>query len=101
MSLFQCEVCGCCENTALSMQGFRDVADWFDYSGMEDRKGKLLCSECGPSLDSDGDPSGFGKWHGAFDKILLPLGEFKTNDDGNLEHIKTGDTNFRKFALKV
>ena len=43
MSLFQCEKCGCLENTALC--GY-----WF-------RKGKALCSKCDPNI---------GKWHGAF-----------------------------------
>ena len=99
MSLYQCEVCGCCENTALAMQGFKGIEDGFDYTGIEDRKGKLLCSECGPAKDDDDDRSGFGKWHGEFPKVLLPPGKFKTNKDGNLEHIQTGSIDFRKFAL--
>ena len=46
MSLFQCEHCGCCENTALAMQGFKAIEDWFDWSGIEYRKGKMLCRAC-------------------------------------------------------
>lgn len=37
MSLFQCEVCGCCENTALSCQGFHWMADLFDWSYAPER----------------------------------------------------------------
>jgi len=46
MSLFQCEHCGCVENTAVARQGFKminDWFDWFDWAGIEGRKGKLLC----------------------------------------------------------
>ena len=73
MSLFQCEKCGCAENTS---------ASWSKYwaSG-----GEPLCSAC-----TD------GTWHGKFPREFLPKGEFITNNDGNLEHIETGEsaTNF-------
>ena len=74
MSLYQCEDCGAMENTALG-----------HYWG-EERK---LCSECG-----------FGKWHGKFSKLLLPKGQFVTNDEGNLAHKDTGDTDVRKYEIK-
>jgi hypothetical protein len=74
VSLYQCEKCGCCENTALGC-----------YWGRE----RKLCSECGT-----------GKWHGEFDKVLLPKGQFVTNDEGNLAHRETGDTDFLKYALE-
>ena len=99
MSLFQCENCGCAENTALAMQGFKGIEDWFLWDTIEERKGMFLCSACGPILDEDGEPSGFGLWHGEFDRVFLPLGEFKTNRDGNLEHIKTKSIDFRKFMI--
>lgn len=35
-----------------------------------------------------------------FDKVMLPKGQFKTNSMGNLAHKETGDTDFRKYALK-
>ena len=46
MSLFQCEVCGCVENTALASQGCScaGIIDCFDWKGFEGRKGKMLCS---------------------------------------------------------
>lgn len=100
MSLFQCENCGCCENTALSSQGFGEVMmDHFDWSGIENLKGKLLCSACGPIRYINGDRTGYGVWHGEFDQVFLPMGKFKTNSVGNLEHIETGEDDFRKYAL--
>ncbi len=90
MSLFQCEVCGCIENTALAFQGIKPMADDFDFTGIENRKGKLLCSECAPTKFNDGTDTGLGKWHGEFEKKYLPLGEYKTDRRGNLEHIETG-----------
>ena len=73
MSLFQCEECGACENTATGC-----------YWG-EKRK---LCSECGT-----------GFWHGRFGKVLLPKGQFVTNAEGNLAHKDSGDTDFLKYVL--
>lgn len=100
MSLFQCEICGVVENTALACQGFPDaINDCFDWSGIEDRKGKKLCSEHGPAKYSDGNPTEYGKWHGRFKKTFLPIGMFKTNREGNLQHIENGDTDYRKYEL--
>lgn len=101
MSLFQCEKCGCCENTALSAQGFHWMADLFDWSYAPELKGKRLCSACGPSLYRDGVTTKFGKWHDQFERVFLPLGAFNTNDRGNLEHTETGSENFKAFALEV
>lgn len=61
MSLFQCENCGGVENTACSFQGFSMMDDCFDWTGLEDLRGKKICSACGPSRFSDGEDSGFGK----------------------------------------
>jgi hypothetical protein len=100
MSLFQCEHCGCCENTALGRYWGAGVHDeFFDWVGIEGREGKKLCSACGPSAYRGGEPTRFGKWHGQFDRVFLPKGQFKTNQRSNLEHIATGDEDFRKFAL--
>ena len=101
MSLFQCENCGCVENTALSCQGIgKFAAKWFNWNGIEDRKGKKLCSECAPPKHNDGTDSGLGKWHGEFPQIFLPMGMFKTNKEGNLAHIDTGDTDYREYAIQ-
>lgn len=67
MSLFQCQVCGTRENSALT----------YGYHLCDVKK----CSEC-----SD------GKWHGKFEKLILPMGSFKTNSVGNLEHKQTGQS---------
>lgn len=101
MSLFQCENCGCAENTALSCQGFVwGFEDYFCWAGKEQLKGKRLCSACGPTQYEDGEPSKYGKWHNEFDRVFLPKGMFKTNNVGNLEHIETGETNYMKFKLE-
>lgn len=100
MSLFQCEHCGCCENTALSGQGCNRYAEQFyDWTGFEDRKGKRLCSACAPTRFSGGAPSGYGRWHEKFARVYLPPGMFRTALNGNLEHIESGDQDFRRYAL--
>lgn len=102
MSLFQCEHCGCCENTALSSQGFRwGMEKYFDWSDIPEREGMTLCSACGPAKYASGKPSEYGKWHGQFDRVFLPKGMFKTNRVGNLEHIETGEEDFRKYELST
>ena len=100
MSLFQCEHCGCCENTALSGQGCNGhAASFFDWTGFEDRNGKQLCSACAPTKYKDGTFTDYGKWHEKFDRIFLPMGRFRTAQNGSLEHIETGDQDYRKFAI--
>lgn len=100
MSLFQCKRCGCAENTALSSQGFAGWPEHFDWTGIEDRRGLLLCSVCGPARYSDGAPTDYGvAWHGRFARVFLPLGMFRTARNGNLEHVETGDQDFRKYAI--
>jgi len=46
-------------------------------------------------------PLGNGKWHGEFDRIYLPKGEFETAPNGNLRHKKTLDEDIEKFAIKI
>lgn len=88
MSLFQCQHCGCRENTALASQGCDGFAEtFFDWTGFEDRRGKKLCSACAPTKYSDGTPSGLGKWHGVFERMFLPMGAYRTDRMGNLERI--------------
>ena len=105
MSLFQCEKCGCCENTALSWQGHwgghsDDMTDSFDWSDNPDDEGLKLCSACGPARFADGEPNKKGGgWHGQFERVFLPKGMFETNREGNLEHKENGDTDFRKYTL--
>lgn len=100
MSLFQCEICGCIENTALSLQGVGTVmSDSFDWTGVEERKGKMLCSEHIQKKFKDGNTSGFGVWHGQFEQRYLPLGKFVRSSDGSLQHKDTGDTEIKKYLV--
>ena len=100
MSLFQCELCGCCENTAFASQGCNGYAEqFFDWTGIEDRKGKKLCSACAPTKYADGTPTDFGVWHEVFARTFLPTGKFRTASNGNLEYIENGDQDFRKYAI--
>ena len=92
MSLFQCQHCGCVENTAMAFQGCDGYAvKFFDWTGLEERKGMKLCSACGPTKFKDGKPTELGQWHGEFERRYLPMGMFKTCRYGNLEHIHTGE----------
>lgn len=101
MSLFQCQVCGCCENTALSSQGCKGWFEkLFDWSYAPERKGLLLCSVCAPTHFRDGEKTKFGVWHNEFEQTFLPMREFHTNSRGNLEHTETGDEDFMKFEIK-
>ena len=61
----------------------------WDWTGLEEYEGTPLCSACAPTKFNDGTPSKYGKWHDKWDQIFLPLGEFETNDEGNLRHKKT------------
>jgi hypothetical protein len=99
VSLFQCERCGCCDNTALSAIVPMRMPDIFDWSGIEDRKSLALCSACGPKKYADGNATGYGRWHNQFPRVFLPMGLFKTAQNGNLEHVDTGEEDFMKYAL--
>ena len=99
MSLYQCDHCGCRENTALGM-ALGTPTKWFDWTGIEDRKGKHLCSACMPVRYSDGTAcSKSGGWHGEFARLFLPMGQFHTNHEGNLEHTESGRTDILAFAI--
>jgi hypothetical protein len=101
MSLFQCGHCGCCESTSLAGQGCDGYAEGFyDWTGLEDRKGKKLCSACAPTQFEDGTNTEYGAWHGQFPRTFLPMGKFRTARSGNLEHIETGDQDFHKYAIQ-
>lgn len=102
MSLFQCENCGCVENTALSSQGFNGFFEkFFDWSYAPERKGMRLCSACGPVKYADGTPSEErGKWHNVFPREYLPLGMFETNQRGNLAHKETGSDDYRPYIIQ-
>lgn len=98
MSLYQCEKCGCAENTACG---------WYHYPVSKNWKYKtsepLLCSACAPTKLDDDSPTGFaGKWHGFFERHFYPLGILITNEKGNLQHKDTGGTgkDLHKYRLE-
>jgi len=99
MSLFQCENCGCCENTALAphTKWMSEIYDWTDKEALE---GMELCSACSPSKFADGTKAKeYGKWHNRFERVFLPKGMFVTNRVGNLAHKETGDEDFEKYRI--
>lgn len=50
----------------------------------------MLCSACDPDI---------GKWHDHFPRLFLPKGMFIMNNQGNLEHKDTGDTDVQAQAI--
>ena len=88
MSIYQCQVCGCAENTALG---------WYHCRHMENLNkpedlGIAKCSACAPTEYPSGEKHKEfnGEWHGEYKRNFLPHGEFFINEVGNLEHLHTG-----------
>ena len=95
MSLFQCEVCGCCENTSQGFGHIKMLLPDYDWSYAPERRGLRLCSACGPRCYTDGTPTdNQGQWHGEFPRYFLEMGKWKTNSVGNLAHVETGSEDF-------
>lgn len=87
MSIFQCDSCGCAENTALGWYHYRNDPDLTPKEYL----GKKLCSACGPTQYPSGDSNEMtGKWHGKFTRTFFPHGECYTNSEGSLAHTATG-----------
>ena len=126
MSLFQCDRCGCLENTACTggyWAGYHRVPEEAAESyrkvlGLEPgEKLGSYCSACDPQwFTPDGReygvgprPEGYkdrlgmghheGKWHGRFERCFYPKGKFHTNGDGNLAHVDTFETDIEKYRL--
>lgn len=123
MSEFQCDLCGCLENTALTnappiLMKFLFVGE--EYSVYRDNWREILglnkndelggyCSACSPIwYDANGHlgigpnlypKPGAGLWHGRFLRIYLPKGEFETAPNGNLRHKRTLDEHIMKYAI--
>lgn len=87
MSIFQCQVCGCAENTACGWYHSR----FSESLNKPEDIGVAKCSACGPSTFPDGtNNERIGKWHNRFKRRFLPHGEFFTNENGNIEHVHSG-----------
>ena len=89
MSLYQCDQCGCIENTAVGHYHCRSMKDMFlnEHKYLD----KKLCSVCGPKFFKDGTPTGHGKWHGKFDRMYYPKGKLYTDDNGNVRDVDTNE----------
>lgn len=85
MSIFQCSVCGCAENTANCNYHYEVV-----FLQIPPR-----CSGCTEHPKDKNKPG----WHMRFERIYLPLGMFVTNRDGNLAHKVTGDTYYQAYRI--
>ena len=69
MGLFKCAKCGCVDNTALGHFHCRTMVDQYDWTGLEEFKGKALCYECQSTYFSDGTISKKKEgWHNRFPK---------------------------------
>lgn len=81
MSIYQCDDCGCAENTALGWYHCRTMKNMVD----EKFFGKKLCSACGPTHFTDGTKiEKMGGWHGRFERTFYPKGSMETDRSGNL-----------------
>lgn len=88
MSLYQCEDCGCVENTALGWYHCRNDASLT----VPDKLGKALCSVCGPTHFPNGDPiEKMGKRHGRFERTFYPKHSLYTDKQGNLRKKATDE----------
>ncbi len=89
MSLFQCDTCGCVENTATSgTYHVRNVERLMPKKFL----GMKLCCVCGPDVWADGSNiSKTGKWHDLFTRKFYPVGTLYTDAQGNVRNIKTNE----------
>lgn len=101
MSLFQCDECGCCDNTVTGMIAYKSncQSTVIDWTGIEHLQDKDLCCACAPATYTDGTPTGYGEWHNEFPRVFLEKGAFHTNPNGNLEHTATGRTDYAAMAV--
>lgn len=117
MSVFQCDKCGCIENSACTsayhgMIFLEDSPATLSYKeilGLKpEQKFGRYCCVCSPIWFDDEGRYGIGprpenykseglrrktggEWHGNFERKFLPKGMFKTDRVGNLRHKDTGE----------
>lgn len=99
MGMYQCENCGCAENTAKGCYHNARMKNLFDWVGIEHLENKLLCSVCGPTKYVSGKPTKYGVWHNSFKRKFLPKGQFIKNKEGNLVHKINGDS-YNNYILE-
>ena len=87
MSLFQCDKCGCLENTACGWSHPR----FNKRLTKPENLGKELCAVCAPTEYPNGDKTAFKNvWHDRFLRRFFEKGMYITNGEGNLIHRSTG-----------
>lgn len=121
MPVFQCNKCGCVDNTATSAMGWVLTLNSKDTSEAElsykkllglsdDEKFKQLCSACSVLWFDEKGAYGIGTptkeqrevhrksengdslgWHGAFPRRFLKKGLYETGRTGNLYHKESGE----------
>ena len=104
MAIFQCGKCGCAENTACTAFFDGEWTSRFKVPAEDMQYNKLpLCCMCIPEFYKNGEINKQRKvkWHNRFSRVFLPLGEYHTNQEGNLAHKETGSTDYRKHAIKI
>lgn len=97
MSLFQCEECGCVDNSATSMFNVRNNKRLTP----EEFLGRELCCVCGPQTFASGEPISKinGEWHNLFERTFLPKGEWVEDGTGDLTHKDTGETDYLQHEI--
>jgi hypothetical protein len=99
MPLFQCQKCGCVDNSATGHYWRANRVEKYDWTGLEEFKGKILCAVCGPRFYASGAPTEFGVWHKRFKRDFLPLGQFEENSEGGLTNKENGDRNYTQYYI--
>lgn len=96
MSIYQCDTCGCLDNTALTWWCLKCKPDLWHRSELN---GKALCSACTPKVFKNGDPTGLGKWHGQFERRFFLIGSLYTGPNGGV--LKKSDNTVPKKEDEV
>ena len=99
MPLFQCQKCGCVDNSACGHYWRANRPEKYDWTDMEEYRGMKLCAVCGPRNYANGAPTEFGVWHKRFKRCFLPLGLFEENSDGGLTNKENGDSNYTQYYI--
>ena len=74
MAIFQCDECGCAEDTAW---GWLHNALIVDVT-LPEHLGTRVCSACAPAEWGPGRPiEGFGAWHDKFPRVYYPHKSFR------------------------
>lgn len=98
MALFQCDECGCVENTAHGQCRRRNSKNLVISKDL----GRYLCSaDTHPTFPSGANNPKGGRWHNYFRRDFLEIGKWKMDPDGyGLIHKETGVTNWQDHIIR-